>query len=87
MHLAEDVGFGDDNNKPECWILHVSLHVTSHGVAVVVSELKLEVSEIDQNFERTAATTNRRCYLLTMTMTMMIPWYECIDLSSRLYLH
>ena len=45
MHLAEDVGFGDNYNKPECPILHVILHVCTHGFAMVVSESKFEVSK------------------------------------------
>ena len=56
MHLAEDVGFGDGNNKPECWILHVSLYVRTHGVVVVVTEFKFAVSKVIEI--RTAATTN-----------------------------
>ena len=46
MHLAEDVGFSDNYNKPECLILHVDLHVMTHGFVVVVMEYKLEVSKL-----------------------------------------
>ena len=46
MHLAEDVGFGDDYNKPGCLILHVDSHVMTHGFVVVVTEYKLEVFKL-----------------------------------------
>ena len=56
LHLAEDVGFGDNYNKPKCSILHVHLHVETYGFAVVVTEFKLQVSgegsnSIDRKFE------------------------------------
>ena len=44
QHLTEIVDVGDSNNRPECSILHVILHVKTHGPAVVVLEFKLGVS-------------------------------------------
>ena len=87
LHLAEGVGFGDNYNKPECSILHVILHVTSHGVAVVILELKFKVFGVGPNQSKvqTASTTstNRRCSIIADDDNNKVRSNECNDGNNK----
>ena len=68
MHLAEDVGFGDNYNKPEMLDIACKLHVKTYGFAVAVTELKFAVSKLIKIWP---ATTNRGYFYNVLTMMMI----------------